>query len=110
MAAYDWGPGNVQKAVERTGYADFWELYRRNALPAGNKELRSHHHRGRDHGEKSAAIRAAVARRPDPPLLVDTVTTTEYSVDLRLVSDLVEVTGAGDLGPQPQPVADEHAR
>ena len=37
MAAYDWGPGNVQKAVERTGYADFWELYRRNALPQETK-------------------------------------------------------------------------
>jgi len=32
MAAYDWGPGNVQRAVMRTGYADFWELYRRNVL------------------------------------------------------------------------------
>jgi membrane-bound lytic murein transglycosylase D len=32
MAAYDTGPGNVQKAIERTGYADFWELYRRNVL------------------------------------------------------------------------------
>ena len=26
MAAYDWGAGNIQKAVQRTGYADFWEL------------------------------------------------------------------------------------
>src|SRR5216683_1639043 len=33
MAAYNCGPGNVQKGVERTGYADFWELYRRNVLP-----------------------------------------------------------------------------
>lgn len=32
MAAYDTGPGNVQRAIERTGYADFWELYRRNVL------------------------------------------------------------------------------
>ena len=32
MAAYDSGPGNVQKAIERTGYADFWELYKRNVL------------------------------------------------------------------------------
>jgi membrane-bound lytic murein transglycosylase D len=32
MAAYDTGPGNVQKAIERTGYADFWELYKRNVL------------------------------------------------------------------------------
>ena len=34
MAAYNSGPGTVQRAVERTGYADFWELYRRNVLPA----------------------------------------------------------------------------
>jgi len=32
IAAYDTGPGNVQKAIERTGYADFWELYKRNVL------------------------------------------------------------------------------
>jgi membrane-bound lytic murein transglycosylase D len=24
MAAYDWGAGNVQRAVQKTGYADFW--------------------------------------------------------------------------------------
>ena len=34
MAAYDWGAGNVQRAVEKTGYADFWELYKRHNLPA----------------------------------------------------------------------------
>jgi membrane-bound lytic murein transglycosylase D len=33
MAAYNSGPGRVQAAVKRTGYADFWELYRRNVLP-----------------------------------------------------------------------------
>jgi len=33
MAAYNSGPLNVEKAVERTGYADFWELQRRKALP-----------------------------------------------------------------------------
>src|SRR5215813_5142250 len=33
MAAYNSGPGTVQSAVRRTGYADFWELYRRNVLP-----------------------------------------------------------------------------
>jgi membrane-bound lytic murein transglycosylase D len=37
MAAYNCGPGAVQKAIERTGYADFWELYRRNALPRETK-------------------------------------------------------------------------
>jgi len=34
IAAYNCGPGNVTKAVERTGYADFWELRSRGALPA----------------------------------------------------------------------------
>ncbi len=33
MAAYDCGPGCVDRAVERTGYADFWELQRLHALP-----------------------------------------------------------------------------
>src|SRR5215813_5302203 len=37
MAAYNCGPGNVQKGIERTGYADFWELYRRNVLPRETK-------------------------------------------------------------------------
>jgi len=99
MAAYDWGPGNVQKAVERTGYADFWELYRRNALP---KETKNY---------VPIIIAAAIMAKnpqqyglqsltPDPPLLTDTVT-TDYSVDLRLVSDLVEapVQEINDLNP-----------
>jgi len=33
IAAYNCGPGNVEKAVERTGYADFWELRARHAIP-----------------------------------------------------------------------------
>ena len=33
MAAYNCGPVTVQRAVERTGYADIWELRRRNVLP-----------------------------------------------------------------------------
>jgi membrane-bound lytic murein transglycosylase D len=37
MAAYNCGPGNVQKGIERTGYADFWELYKRNVLPTETK-------------------------------------------------------------------------
>jgi membrane-bound lytic murein transglycosylase D len=37
MAAYNCGPGNIQKGIERTGYADFWELYRRNVLPRETK-------------------------------------------------------------------------
>lgn len=34
MAAYNCGPGVIEKAVERTGYADFWELRARKVIPA----------------------------------------------------------------------------
>src|ERR1700760_24771 len=99
MAAYDWGPGNVQRAVERTGYADFWELYHRNVLP---KETKNY---------VPIIIAAAIMAKnpaqyglqdltPDPPLVIDTVT-TNYSVDLRLVSDVVgaPVQEIADLNP-----------
>ena len=33
IAAYNCGPGNVDRGVQRTGYADFWEMYSRNVLP-----------------------------------------------------------------------------
>jgi membrane-bound lytic murein transglycosylase D len=87
MAAYDWGAGNVQRAVQKTGYADFWELYKRNELPGETRNYVP---------EILAAI--IIANNPkqygfddvtlDPPVLTDTVT-INYSVDLRLVSDLV---------------------
>ena len=87
MAAYDWGAGNVQRAVQKTGYADYWELYKRNNLPGETKSYVP---------EILAAI--IIANNPtqygfddvtlDPPVLTDTVT-INYSVDLRLVSDLV---------------------
>ncbi len=87
MAGYDWGTGNIQRAVEKTGYADFWELYKRNNLPAETKNYVP---------EILAAI--IIANHPtqygfdditlDPPVLTDTMT-INYPVDLRLVSDLV---------------------
>jgi membrane-bound lytic murein transglycosylase D len=33
IAAYNCGPGAIERAVERTGYADFWELRARRMLP-----------------------------------------------------------------------------
>ncbi len=33
LAAYNCGPGAVDRAIERTGYADYWELLKRHALP-----------------------------------------------------------------------------
>ena len=88
MAAYDWGPGNIQRVVQRTGYADFWELYRRNVMPA---ETRAY----------VPQILAAVimAKNPekygldkltlDPPVLYDTVH-TDYAIDLPLVADVTQ--------------------
>ena len=92
MAAYDWGPGNVQRAVMRTGYADFWELYRRNVLPAETKNYVP--------GIIAAIIMAKNPTQygldkmvPEAEVVSDTVT-VDYAIDLRLVSD---VTGASLL-------------
>jgi membrane-bound lytic murein transglycosylase D len=32
MAAYNTGPGNIGRAIERTGFADYWELLKRGSL------------------------------------------------------------------------------
>ena len=99
MAAYNSGPGTVQAAVKRTGYADFWELYQRNVLP---KETRNY-----------VPIILAVtimAKNPsqyglddvnmDDPVAYDAVT-VNYPVDLRLVAECVDATPSEiqDLNP-----------
>jgi membrane-bound lytic murein transglycosylase D len=88
MAAYDWGPGYVQRSVMRTGYADYWELYRRHVLPQETKNY-------------GPSIIAAIimAKNPkqygleglvqDPPVVSDTVT-VDYPIDLRLVADVTD--------------------
>jgi membrane-bound lytic murein transglycosylase D len=99
MAAYNSGPGNVQRAVQRTGYADFWELYQRNVLPRETKNYvpiilaftimaKNPSQYGLDH------------LTPDPPLNYDTVT-VDYPVDLRLVAECVDASVADiqDLNP-----------
>ncbi|HWW14940.1 MAG TPA: LysM peptidoglycan-binding domain-containing protein [Candidatus Dormibacteraeota bacterium] len=92
MAAYNSGPGRVQAAVKRTGYADFWELYRRNVLP---KETRNYvpiivamtivsknlSHYGFDDVSM------------DNPVAFDKIT-INYPVDLRLVAECVDATPA----------------
>lgn len=99
MAAYNSGPGRVQAAVKRTGYADFWELYRRNVLP---KETRNY-----------VPIILAVTimtKNPsqyglddvvmDHPADYDSVTINR-PVDLRLVAECVNSTSSElqDLNP-----------
>jgi membrane-bound lytic murein transglycosylase D len=99
MAAYNSGPGTVQAAVRRTGYADFWELYRRNVLP---KETRNYvpiilavtilTKNLSQYGFEDVSM--------DEPMAYDSVT-INYPVDLRLVAECVDATQAQlqDLNP-----------
>ena len=90
MAAYNSGPGTVQAAVQRTGYADFWELYRRRVLPQETKNyvpiivavtIMA----------KNPAQYGLDGIAPDPPLEADRVG-INYPVDLRLVAECVETS------------------
>jgi len=99
MAAYNSGPGTVQSAVKRTGYADFWELYRRNVLP---KETRNYvpiilavtimAKNPQQYGLQDVV--------PEEPLAYDTVT-IDYPADLRLVAECVDESASTlqDLNP-----------
>jgi membrane-bound lytic murein transglycosylase D len=90
MAAYNSGPGTVQSAVKRTGYADFWELYRRNVLP---KETRNYVPIiiAETIMAKNPAQYGLDSITPDQPMVYETVK-INYPVDLRLVADCVDAT------------------
>lgn len=88
MAAYNCGPVTVERAVERTGYADFWELRSRSVLP---KETSNYVPAilamviiGKNLGDYGIGEVDA-----DPPLEYDTVE-LEAPTHLALVGDLVE--------------------
>jgi membrane-bound lytic murein transglycosylase D len=90
MAAYDWGLGRVQHVVSRTGYADYWEIYRLGGLPAETKAYIP--------STIAAIIMAKNPQQyglanvvPDAPVLSDTLT-TNYAIDMRLVADLTDAT------------------
>ena len=88
MAAYNSGPGTVQHAVERTGYADFWELYKLNVLPQET----------RNYVPIILALtliakdpaRYGIDVTPDQPVEIDRVQ-PGHPVDLRLVSETIDV-------------------
>jgi membrane-bound lytic murein transglycosylase D len=86
MAAYDWGTGNVQRAVQRTGYVDFWQLYKRNNLPQETKNYVPI--------ILAVAIMAKNPKQygldtivPDAAIQSDTVV-TNYSISLQLAADI----------------------
>jgi len=87
MAAYDWNPAGVQKAIEKTGYADYWKLRELNALPAETE----------NYVPVFVAI-ALIAKDPQaygfqvpdaPSMAADQVTVSEPT-DLRLVAGLID--------------------
>jgi membrane-bound lytic murein transglycosylase D len=90
MAAYNSGPGTVQQAVKRTGYADYWELYRRNVLP---RETRNY---------VPIILAVTIMAKnpsqyglenvlPETPVPFDLVE-VDYAVDLRLVAECVDAS------------------
>ena len=92
MAAYDWGPGKIQRAVMRTGYADFWKLYQMNAMPKETKNYVPQ--------ILAAIIMAKNPDRyglnnvvPDKAVLYDKIN-VDYSIDMRLIADVTEVSVA----------------
>ena len=88
MAAYNCGPGNVQKGIERTGYADFWELYKRNVLP---RETRNYVPiiLALTLIAKDAA-HYGIQADPEQPVPTDVVKPGR-AIDLRLVAETIDV-------------------
>jgi len=88
MAAYNCGPGNVQKGIERTGYADFWELYKRNVLPRETKNyvpiIVALTLIAKD------AAHYGIQADPEPRVPTDVVKPGR-AVDLRLVAETIDV-------------------
>src|SRR5437879_4088985 len=88
MAAYNSGPAHVKHAVEHTGYADFWELYKRNALP---RETRNY-----VPIILALTLVAKDAQRyglqvdPESPVRSDPVK-PGHPIDLRLVAESIDV-------------------
>jgi membrane-bound lytic murein transglycosylase D len=89
MAAYNCGDVTVQKAVERTGYADFWELRSRGALP---RETTNYVPviLAMTIMDKNAAEYGIRDIQPDPALEYDTVEIAAPT-SMALLSDITEI-------------------
>ncbi len=99
MAAYNCGPGCVDHAVQRTGFADFWELRDRNALPRDTKNyvplilaITIMAKNPKDYGLEEVEF--------DPPVEYDTISVDSVT-SLSLVADVTErpVTEIQELNP-----------
>lgn len=89
MAAYNCGPYCVERAVQRTGYADFWELRGRNALP---KETRNYVPAILAIAIVSKDLEAYGLEMPEaePPMQFDTINVTAPT-NVALIADAADV-------------------
>ena len=87
MAAYDSGPLTVQAAVERTGYADYWDLRRLHALPEETEDYVPIFMATLMIAKDPKAYGFDI--QPDPPLVSDQVTVSAPT-DLHLVAQLID--------------------
>ncbi len=100
MAAYNCGEGAVDRAVERTGYADYWELLKRHALPRETSNyvpiivaMTIMAKNPKDYGLESIEV--------DPPVEYDSIQlTASTSLDLIADATLQPVSVIRDLNPQ----------
>jgi membrane-bound lytic murein transglycosylase D len=87
LAAYDSGPGTVQRVIARTGYADYWKLRQLHVLIPETESY-----------VPVFLATALIAKdpqaygfhvKPDPPLEVDHVS-VRVPTNLRLIADLID--------------------
>jgi membrane-bound lytic murein transglycosylase D len=90
IAAYNCGPGCIERAVERTGYADFWELRARNAIP---RETTNYVPiiLAMTIMAKNAPAYGLDQVVPDEPVEYDTIRTTSPT-NIALLSDLTDTS------------------
>ncbi len=98
MAAYNTGPGNVGRAIERTGYADYWELAKRGTLHPDTVSyipiIMAISIISKDPGKYGFEV------TPDEPVRTDKVQINS-AIDLRLVTESLDLslTEVRDLNP-----------
>ncbi len=99
LAAYNCGEGAVDRAVERTGYADYWELLKRHALPRETANyvpiivaMTIMAKNPKDYGLENISV--------DQPLEYDSIQlTAATSLDLIADASLQPVSAIRDLNP-----------
>lgn len=88
MAAYNTGPGNVERAIERTGFADYWQLAKRGTLHPETQKyipiILAMAIISKDPGKYGFEV------TPDPAVTVDKVH-IDSAIDLRLAAESLDI-------------------